>query len=185
VSIDALEFDVHTSVPGESNFVPVIYLYIDHPQSSRDSALGSKLYPGKEDRYTQLAQEAILGGGSVRILRELGYHNIKVYHLNEGHAALAVLELMSKEYYGSLEEARKHVVFTTHTPVPAGIDIFDRVDVEHTIPRIPNRDQISRISGTDDLHMMRLAILLVFLDYTEMFREIYFVIFQICKVWIT
>ena len=74
--------------------------------------------------YQRFVQEMILGIGGVRMLKELGYNNIEVYHINEGHSALVTLELLQK-FNRNIEEVRKKCIFTTHTPVPAGHDRFE------------------------------------------------------------
>lgn len=73
--------------------------------------------------YNRLAQEVILGIGGTRALAALGY-TIGTYHLNEGHAALATLELLRTNDYNE-EKVRSLCTFTTHTPVEAGHDHFD------------------------------------------------------------
>ena len=87
-----------------------------------------RLYGG--DQEMRIKQEIILGIGGIATLRELGL-NPTVYHMNEGHSAFLVLELMKniiKEKQVSFDIARDIVssktVFTTHTPVPAGNDKF-------------------------------------------------------------
>jgi len=67
---------------------------------------------------TRIAQETVLGVGGVKVLEALN-QKIDVYHLNEGHALPLAFELYRK-YDSSIEELRKHVVFTTHTPEKAG-----------------------------------------------------------------
>jgi starch phosphorylase len=75
----------------------------------------------------------ILGIGGVRMLDSIGYHEIKKYHMNEGHAAFLTVELLRKTFRDSdceekcydLEKVREKCVFTTHTPVAAGHDMFD------------------------------------------------------------
>ena len=86
------------------------------------------LYGGDQERRIQ--QEIVLGMAGVLLLDSLGY-NPSVYHMNEGHSAFLTLELMKdivKNKELSFEIARDIVtsktVFTTHTPVPAGNDIF-------------------------------------------------------------
>ncbi len=86
------------------------------------------LYGG--DREMRIEQEIILGQGGVAMLKALGY-NPTVYHMNEGHSSFLILELiynLMKEKQVSFEIAKDIVsaktVFTTHTPVPAGNDIF-------------------------------------------------------------
>ena len=113
--------------------VPVIYLDADLPENSaEDRTLTDHLYGG--DSSYRIKQEVILGIGGVRMLRKLGFQ-IKKYHMNEGHAAFLTLELMH-EYKKDIESVwdESHIwdtesvkdlcVFTTHTPVEAGHDIF-------------------------------------------------------------
>jgi starch phosphorylase len=84
-----------------------------------------RLYDG--DAQTRLAQYALLGAGGIRALRAMGYEPGAI-HLNEGHAALAPLELArawsDESHEAALEHARERTVFTTHTPVPAGNDTY-------------------------------------------------------------
>ncbi len=88
-----------------------------------------RLYGG--DQEMRIRQEIVLGMGGTNLLtRALGY-NPTVYHMNEGHSAFLILELMKniiKEKEVSFEVAKdiasSKTVFTTHTPVPAGNDIF-------------------------------------------------------------
>ena len=88
-----------------------------------------RLYGG--DKEMRIRQEIVLGIGGVRLLKELGYKPT-VYHMNEGHSAFATLELIKntiEEKQLSFPMAKDIIsaktVFTTHTPVPAGNDIFD------------------------------------------------------------
>src|SRR5690606_32858746 len=103
-------------------------LYLLEPEHEEDRWITQRLYGGGvEDR---LAQEIVLGVGGVRLLEALG-EKADVYHFNEGHAVFAGLELLRRETYGGasfserLERLRPHVVFTTHTPVPAGNEVHD------------------------------------------------------------
>jgi starch phosphorylase len=107
-----------------------------HENSIVDRWIGARLYDG--DRQTRLAQYALLGIGGVRALRALGI-DPGVVHLNEGHAALAPLELAREERARgrSLDEAvsaaRGRVVFTTHTPVAAGNEEYATKDLMPTL----------------------------------------------------
>ncbi|HEU0315787.1 MAG TPA: alpha-glucan family phosphorylase, partial [Solirubrobacteraceae bacterium] len=99
-----------------------------------------RLYDG--DPQTRLAQYSLLGVGGVRALRALGYEP-GVLHLNEGHAALAPLELARgyREAEGlsqseALDRARSRTVFTTHTPVPAGNDSYPAGEIEEAVSRL-------------------------------------------------
>jgi glycogen phosphorylase len=73
------------------------------------------------DREERIRQEVVIGVGGVRALKALG-HEPTVYHLNEGHAAFASLERIRNE---GLERVRASTVFTTHTPVPEGNEVFE------------------------------------------------------------
>ena len=90
-------------------------------------SISSRLYSG--DIEHRLRQEIVLGIGGMEVLEKLGIKH-SVLHLNEGHAAFALLErIRDRVQTGeSFEEARKTVgdstVFTTHTPVRAGHDVF-------------------------------------------------------------
>lgn len=114
--------------------VPVYLLDTDLPENSDwDRTLTDHLYGGDE-RY-RLCQEAVLGLGGVKILRRQGHFDVKVFHMNEGHASLLTLALLEERLGDSnlgaatekdLDEVRRQCVFTTHTPVPAGHDQFPR-----------------------------------------------------------
>jgi len=93
-----------------------------------DRELTARLYGG--DERVRIRQELLLGIGGVRALAALGIVP-GVVHLNEGHSAFAALELvrrrMDSEGIDAQEAMRRvspHIVFTTHTPVPAGHDRF-------------------------------------------------------------
>lgn len=96
--------------------------------NSSDRFLTARLYGG--DQETRIQQEIFLGIGGVKVLSALDI-NASVYHMNEGHSAFLGLELIRKlmlEYNLSFRDAKESVtssvVFTTHTPVPAGNDVF-------------------------------------------------------------
>ena len=88
-----------------------------------------RLYGG--DREMRIRQEIVLGIAGVRLLKQLGLRPT-LYHMNEGHSAFLTLEVIyqiMEEKHVSFEVAKEiasvETVFTTHTPVPAGIDTFD------------------------------------------------------------
>lgn len=88
-----------------------------------------QLYGG--DAFTRIRQELVLGIGGLRVLKALGLEPT-VYHMNEGHSAFLAIErirLLMQEQGLTFDEAqdasRTNNVFTTHTSVPAGIDLFD------------------------------------------------------------
>ena len=117
--------------------VPLFLLDADLPENGRlDRWITSQLYVA--DPVTRLAQYALLGVGGVRALAALGIEPAFV-HLNEGHAAFAVLELARGEaargapVEAALQAARQRTVFTTHTPVAAGNETYPREQVIGTI----------------------------------------------------
>ncbi|MGH7873241.1 MAG: alpha-glucan family phosphorylase [Candidatus Binatia bacterium] len=120
-----------TGITGHS--VPLYFLDTDLEENdSSDRHLTDFLYGG-DDRY-RLCQESILGFAGIAMLRALGYLDIKVFHMNEGHSAFATLALLEEraEFQSAkhvleidIEAVRRQCVFTTHTPVPAGHDRFN------------------------------------------------------------
>ena len=104
-----------------------------------DRALTGRLYGG--DQSARLLQEIVLGIGGVRLLRALGIQPT-VWHGNEGHTALMMLERVREAIVdgASFDEAvgsvRASTVFTTHTPVPAGHDAFPFELVEAHVARL-------------------------------------------------
>jgi starch phosphorylase len=99
-----------------------------HDNDPIDRWLTGHLYGGNQE--TRIAQEVVLGIGGVRALQALEI-NPSIYHLNEGHAAFCTLEVArlemqrtGKSFYDVEAGVRNACVFTTHTPVPAGHDVF-------------------------------------------------------------
>jgi starch phosphorylase len=113
--------------------VSVLLLDTDVEENAPDDRrITHVLYGG--DRELRLQQEAVLGVGGVRAVRALGLAPT-VWHINEGHAAFSLLERLREHASGglpfaaALETTAASTVFTTHTPVTAGHDVFppDRV----------------------------------------------------------
>jgi len=109
--------------------IPLFLLDTNVPfNSPQDRGITHKLYGGNLE--TRIQQEIILGIGGLRAIRKLNIHPL-VYHLNEGHSAFLALEriMYHLERYDitfeeALEATKSGNIFTTHTPVPAGIDVF-------------------------------------------------------------
>ena len=102
--------------------------------SEAASAITNRLYGG--DTEHRIRQEIVLGIGGVRVLRALGL-TPQVFHTNEGHAGFLSLERIREHvteqgltFAEAIEAVRAGGVFTTHTPVPAGIDRFERAMME-------------------------------------------------------
>ncbi len=108
--------------------VPLFLLDTDIPQNGPlERWITARLYDADQD--TRLSQYVLLGVGGIRALRALGVEP-GVVHLNEGHAALAPVELAAPDLRSgmaleqALQAARERTVFTTHTPVAAGNDSY-------------------------------------------------------------
>jgi starch phosphorylase len=167
--------------------VPLLFLDTDLEENDpRDRALTDHLYGG-DDRY-RLCQEIILGLGGVAILRMLGYTDLKVYHMNEGHSAfvpLALLEQEAREQGAQgfterhIEAVRRKCVFTTHTPVAAGHDRFSAELVETVLgaERARMLRELRLLNGA--LNMTELALRLsgfvngVSMRHREVSRELF------------
>jgi glycogen phosphorylase len=156
---------VHQSEEGFA--VPVLLLDTDLEQNDpRDRDLTHYLYGGNEEY--RLKQELLLGVGGVRILEALGFE-IRTYHLNEGHAAFATLELLKRfprrrrqndkaEWSFDADRVRDLCVFTTHTPVEAGHDRFSYDLVSRVGTDLLPTEVVKLFGGPDRLNMTRIAL---------------------------
>lgn len=150
--------------------VPLYLLDTDTEENQeQDKVITSRLYGG--DNECRFKQEMILGIGGIRALKEM---NIKpdVYHCNEGHAAFIGLERLrilrtkrNLKFDEALEIIRSSTLFTTHTPVPAGHDLFDedlmRVYMSHYHERLKisweEFMKLGRVNPEDKFSMSILA----------------------------
>jgi starch phosphorylase len=115
-----------------------------------DRELTSRLYGG--DERVRIRQELLLGVGGVKALAALGIVP-GVVHLNEGHSAFASLELVRRrmlaegiDAFEAMRRVSAHMVFTTHTPVPAGHDRFSADLVEEHLGPIRDALRLDRDS---------------------------------------
>ncbi len=138
---------ISLALPGDRTLVAQVWkaqvgrvplLLMDSDVEDNDAAMRQvtdRLYGGGPEH--RLLQELLLGVGGVRAVRQFcaatGTTPPQVFHTNEGHAGFLgierIREFMSQDGLGfdeALEAVRAGTVFTTHTPVPAGIDRFDR-----------------------------------------------------------
>ncbi len=116
----------------------------DYANPGYRRTITSELYGG--GIKVRLAQEIVLGIGGAQVLQHLGI-DPSVVHLNEGHAALVVLERARQRVAATgchlgdaLEDLRTGTLFTTHTPVAAGFDQFDVSLVERYLGRYATED---------------------------------------------
>jgi starch phosphorylase len=110
----------------------IVPLYLLEPVDARDRWITRRLYDTRPD--CRIAQEMLLGIGGVRALRLL-HPEVRTYHFNEGHAVFAGVELIAAameagaSFEAAWQAARARIVFTTHTPVPAGNEIHALQDL--------------------------------------------------------
>jgi len=117
------------NVVGQSGHILPVYLLTTDIPGNEDwmKNMTGSLYDSTS-RWNRIVQEMILGIGGMKLLKSLGYDNIKTVHLNEGHGSFATVELYNQ--LGDIEKVKDMVAFTTHTPVPAGHDRFKQDLVE-------------------------------------------------------
>jgi starch phosphorylase len=120
--------------------VPLFLLDADLPENNpKQRFITARLYEG--NRQIRLAQYAMLGTGGVRMLDALGIEP-GLIHMNEGHPVAATLERVGQAmargmpFADACEQVRRRVVFTTHTPVPAGNETTSRQDFEQVMPHL-------------------------------------------------
>ena len=107
-------------------------LFLLEPTDPRDAWITRRLYDTRPD--CRIAQEMLLGIGGVRALRAL-HLPVDLYHFNEGHAVFAGIELIADRmetgapFPDAWADARRSIVFTTHTPVPAGNEVHSLADI--------------------------------------------------------
>ncbi len=161
--------------------VPVYFLDTGLTENDpTDQGITAHLYGG--DTEYRLKQEMVLGIGGIRLLRAMGFKNLHTYHMNEGHASLLTLELLSEsrkqaeevwleEAQWDTTEVKDLCVFTTHTPVPAGHDRFPYDLVKKLMGRkissgseeswwingLPFK-MVQKLAGQEDFHMTLLAL---------------------------
>lgn len=135
VTVDLPDREIHVRIWQLT--VGRIKLYLldtDLPENDpADRPITSQLYV--RGREMRLCQELVLGIGGVRALRALGI-TPGTWHMNEGHSAFLTIERMREQlregtrWQEALRLIKKTTVFTTHTPVPAGNEVFDPILAE-------------------------------------------------------
>lgn len=132
-----------------------------------DRSMTGQLYGG--DRTVRISQEVLLGIGGVRALRRMGI-NPSAWHINEGHAAFLLVERLRElverglSFDTAAEAVRSCTLFTTHTPVAAGHDLFPAEMVDrffsHLYGRLGvDREGFYRLGRDDDQGMFNMTLL--------------------------
>jgi starch phosphorylase len=120
-------------------------LYLIEPLKGEDRWITHRLYEAGSD--VRIAQEMLLGIGGLRALNWLGIP-ISTYHFNEGHAVFAGVEMIAermetgRSFEEAWEDVRRHIVFTTHTPVKAGNE-------EHPLKDLRRMGACLQLSGAE------------------------------------
>src|SRR5918996_508175 len=138
--------------------IPLILMDSDVEENDADErGVTDRLYGGGTEH--RLRQEIVLGIGGVRALQAAGY-SADVFHSNEGHAGFMGLERIRQlvvdeglTFAEALESVRAGTIFTTHTPVPAGIDVYPAELMEKYFESFIKECEI----GFDELMMLGYA----------------------------
>ena len=131
-------------------------LYLLEPVDPQDAWITHRLYENAPDR--RVAQEILLGVGGVRALRRLGIP-VETYHFNEGHAVFAGVELIADRMESGVafreawDAARRAIVFTTHTPIPAGNEVHPLAELRRLGACLELVDDEMRAIGGDPFNM--------------------------------
>ena len=130
VTVNSNKNTIHIKVwEARAGRIKLYLLDTDIPENSNENrSITYRLYGG--DKSTRIQQEIVLGIGGVRALDALGL-SPTIWHINEGHSAFQIVERCYQlvqdgmNFYSALELVAAGTCFTTHTPVPAGHDIFE------------------------------------------------------------
>jgi len=160
VTVGAEEYVIKS---GQGIKVPIYFLdtKLDDNEKEDREISETCYWMGKPTTYEEhqrhrFKQEIVLGIGGIRILERIGY-KVRKYHLNEGHTALATLEVANKNSW-DLKETKKRFSFTTHTLVPAGHELFPLDMVKNTLEGSFPLDKIMEYGGDAGcLNMTKLA----------------------------
>jgi len=129
-------------IKGFKSIVPVYFLDTDFEANTPENrSICYNLYTS--DSELRLKQEILLGMGGVKALETLGLNNITKYHLNESHAAFAILKL--REDLKNPDIVKSKICFTTHTPVMHGHKVYPL----DTLQKVLKSDDYNQISPAD------------------------------------
>lgn len=144
-------------IVGETEFkLPVFLLDTNFDANHEDDkVITGMLYDASPEQ--RIAQENVLGQAGVKLINEIGYDSINTFHMNEGHACFAALELLAEKGYDDTH-VKDHCVFTTHTPVPAGHSVWGY----ELLRRIVGNDflpwHIHKLAGEGNFNTTKLAL---------------------------
>ncbi len=151
VEICGEEIECNIHKVDEFDNAPLYLLDTGHPDSEQ-GWITDRLYAG--DTEERIAQEMVLGIGGIKALEALDIE-VDKYHFNEGHAAFAGFELIRNKMHSedlsfdeALNQTKDKIIFTTHTPVPAGneshnIKLLKKMGADKNLPE----DKVKKIGG--------------------------------------
>ena len=117
----------------KKNVIPLILLDSNIDENTdADKKLTDQLYRSDNAEWKAL-QRILLGMGGMKAMEKLGYP-MHLFHMNEGHAALAFIEKAKKTSASQANDLKKHFAYTCHTPVSAGHDRFQKKLLEDILP---------------------------------------------------
>ena len=131
-------------------------LFLLEPVEDRDNWITHRLYEPTLDR--RVAQEILLGVGGVRALAKLGVA-VDTFHFNEGHAVFAGVEMIADRmaagtpFAAAWAAVREQIVFTTHTPIPAGNEVHPLAELRRMGACCELVDAEMRALGGDPFNM--------------------------------
>jgi glycogen phosphorylase len=131
-------------------------LFLLEPAAAEDAWITRRLYDPTLD--CRVAQEILLGIGGVRALRALGI-DVDVHHFNEGHAVFAGVEMIAERmaagagFQEAWDAVRRSIVFTTHTPIPAGNEVHPLAELRRLGAACELVDYEMRSIGGDPFNM--------------------------------
>lgn len=147
----------------DKNHVVPLILLDSNVEQNKDyfQTLTDQLYRS-DNLWWKIIQRTILGIGGMKALESLGYH-ISHYHLNEGHAAFAILEkYMQLKDKAKFDEMKNRFMFTCHTPVAAGHDTFPVGDVANVLE--PEYVKAAEIFGKEHPQSSQISLTLMCLQ---------------------
>lgn len=164
VSIRAWRYDIKGL---SGHIVPVYFLDTNGENGNRPWKLGPEWPSGVKRTFDditshlyesnpqyKIAQQMVLGFGGFEMLKGLGI-DVSTYHMNEGHAAFLTLKLLQQYGYDA-DRVKAKCVFTTHTPIPAGHDVFSYEYIDQLIDEHDRKD-LWRYAGQNEVNMTHLA----------------------------
>lgn len=149
VSVVSNNSTIHIKVwEARAGRIKLYLLDTDIPENNEDNrSITYRLYGG--DKSTRIQQEIVLGVGGVRALAALGLKPT-IWHINEGHSAFQIIERCYQlvrdgmPFNSAIELVAAGTIFTTHTPVPAGHDIFEHALIDKYLDNYETQLGISR-----------------------------------------